>query len=107
MSKRSIRLIASALAAGVLLGATAAPAAAWPLPLTNDEVKFLNATRGTFPGDDDVLLIVGRQMCRMLYTGQPSSAVINDTAAQYAASPDQAAGVLRAARNTMCTQAPG
>ena len=47
-------------------------------------------------------------MCRMLFnTGQPSSAVIDSIAAQYAANPDQAASVLHAARGTLCTQAPG
>jgi hypothetical protein len=51
--------------------------------------------------------LAGRQMCRMLYTGQPSSAVIDTMAAQHAASPDQSASVLRAARGTLCTQAPG
>jgi hypothetical protein len=105
--KRSARVIAAALAAATLLGVMAAPAAAWPLPLTSDEVNFLDAARGGFPGDDDQLLLAGRQMCRMLYTGQPSSAVIDTMAAQYAASPDQSAGVLRAARGTLCTQAPG
>jgi Protein of unknown function (DUF732) len=64
-------------------------------------------SRGNFPGDDDQLLIVGRQMCRLLYTGQSASAVIATTADQYAASPDQAAALLRAARGTLCTQAPG
>jgi hypothetical protein len=100
-------LIATALAAGALLLATAAPAAPWPPPLTSDDTNFLNAARGAFPGDDDQLSLVGRQMCRMLYTGQPSSAVIDATAAQYGASPEQAARVLRAARGTLCTQAPG
>jgi hypothetical protein len=56
--KRSFRIIATALAAGALLGATAAPAAAWPLPLTPDQTSFLNAVRGNFPGDDDQLLLV-------------------------------------------------
>jgi hypothetical protein len=55
--KRSIRIIATALAAGALLGATAAPAAAGPLPLTPDQTSFLNAVRGNFPGDDDQLLL--------------------------------------------------
>lgn len=85
----------------------AAPAGAWPLPLTADDTKFLNAARGNFPGDDDQLLLVGRQMCRMLYTGQPASAVIASMAQQYAATPDQAARTLSAARGSLCTQAPG
>lgn len=41
------------------------------------------------------------------YTGQPSSAVIDQVSAQYGADPGQPAGALRAARGTMCTQAPG
>jgi hypothetical protein len=42
-----------------------------------------------------------------LYTGQSSAAVADQVAAQYGASPEQAAVVVRAARSTMCTQAPG
>jgi len=77
MMKGSARLIATMLAAGALLGTTAVPAAAWPLPLTSDDVSFLNAARGRFPGDDDQLLMAGRQMCRLLYTGQSSSVVVD------------------------------
>lgn len=90
-----------------MLGAAVSPAAAWPLPLTSDDTNYLNAVRGNFPGDDDQLLLAGKQACRLLYTGQPTSAVINSTAAQYGASPDQAATVVNAARGTMCTEAPG
>ena len=68
--KRCVRVIAAAVAAGALLGTAAATASAWPLPLTSDDVNFLNQARGNFPGDDDTLLIVGNQMCRGLYTGQ-------------------------------------
>lgn len=103
----SVRVIGTVVAAGTLLGALAAPASAWPLPLTSDETNYLNAVRGAFPGDDDQLLIAGRQACRQLYTGQPASAVIDSTAGQYGASPDQAATLVNAARGTMCTQAPG
>jgi hypothetical protein len=105
--RRSVRVIATALAAGAMMWAATAPAAAWPLPLTSDDTNYLNAVRGNFPGDDDQLLLAGKQACRLLYTGQPASAVIDSTAAQYGASPDQAAGVVNAARGTMCTQAPG
>lgn len=49
---------------------------------------------------------MGREMCRLLYTGTPSSAVIDQMAAQYGASPDQAGVALRAARRSYCTQAP-
>jgi hypothetical protein len=104
-SKR--RLVAVALAATALLGASAAPAAAWPLPLTSDDLNYLNAVRGVFPGDDDQLLLVGKQICRQLYTGQPASEVIDSTAGAYGASHDQAATALNAARSTMCTSAPG
>ena len=104
---RSMRFISAGLATGVLLVTTATPAEAWPIPLMSDQIRFLNAARGNFSGDDDQLLLVGEQMCHMLYSGQPSSAVIDATAGQYGASPDQTAVVLRAARRTMCTQAPG
>ena len=105
--RRSVRVIATALPVGAMMWAAAAPAAAWPLPLTSDETNYLNAVRGSFPGDDDQLLLAGKQACRLLYTGQPASAVIDSTAAQYGAGPDQAAGVVNVARSTMCTQAPG
>jgi hypothetical protein len=90
-----------------MLGAAASPAAAWPLPLTSEDTNYLNAVRGNFPGDDDQLLLAGKQACRLLYTGQPASAVIATTAAQYGAGPDQAATLVNAARGTYCTQAPG
>lgn len=104
-ARRTVRVVATALAAGAMLAA--APAAAGPLPLTSDDINYLNAVRGNFPGDDDQLLIAGKQACRQLYTGQPAQAVIDSTAVQYGASPDQASGLVRAARSTMCTQAPG
>jgi hypothetical protein len=59
--KRNVRVVATALAAGTMLWAAAAPAAA----------------------------------------------VIDATAPQYGATPDQAAVGPNAARSTMCTQAPG
>jgi hypothetical protein len=102
-----MRFIGASLATGALLLTTAAPAAAWPIPLTPDQTRFLNAVRGNFPGDDDQLLLVGEQMCHMLYSGQSSSTVVDMTAGQYGASPDQTAAALRAARRTLCTQAPG
>ena len=107
MARRSVRMVAAALAAGAMFGAAAAPASAWPLPLSSDDVNYLNAVRGNFPGDDDQLLLAGKQACRLLYTGQSAQAVIDSTAGQYGASPDQAAGLVSAARGTMCTQAPG
>lgn len=98
-------LIAAAVGAGVMLGA--GPAGAWPIPYTAEDVRYLDATRGNFPGDDDQLLLAGKQVCRQLYAGQSSAAVAEQLAAQYGASPEQAAVVVRAARSTMCTQAPG
>jgi hypothetical protein len=105
--KRCAGLLAAALAASALLGTTVAPAAAWPIPLTAEDHSFLNATRGNFPGNDDQLLTAGRQACRLLYTGQSASAVVDSLAAQYAATPAQASTVVSAARGTYCTQAPG
>lgn len=104
---RGVRVIATALAAGAMLVAAAGPANAWPLPLTSEDTNYLSAVRGNFPGPDDQLLLAGKQACRLLYTGQPASAVVDSTAAQYGASRDQAAGLVNAARGSMCTQAPG
>lgn len=101
------QVVAVAAMAGGLLGLAAVPAGAWPIPLTADQINFLNATRGNFPGNDDQLLLAGKQACRMLYTGQGSQPTIDATAAQYGASADQAAGLVGAARSTMCTQAAG
>ncbi|MDH6196776.1 hypothetical protein M2272_003429 [Mycobacterium frederiksbergense] len=105
--RTAVTPIAAALLFGAVLGATAPQAVAWPIPLTSQDTMYLNATRGVFPGDDDQLLLVGREMCRMLYTGQPASAVIDQTAAQYGATPEQTGIALRAARRAYCTQAPG
>jgi hypothetical protein len=106
-TNRSVGLIAAVVTAAALVGALAGPAEAYPITLTADDVDFLNGARGNFPGDDDQLLIVGRQICRLLYTGQSTQAVIATVAAEYGANPDQAAVVLRAARGTLCTRAPG
>lgn len=106
-SRWSIRLAATAAAAGALLGATAGPASAWPIPYTSEDIRYLDATRGNFPGDDDQLMMAGKQVCRQLYTGQPSGAVIDQISAQYGASPEQAGIVVRAARSAYCSQAPG
>lgn len=100
-------LMAAAVTAGALLGAGTGPAGAWPIPYTAEDLRYLDATRGNFPGDDDQLLLAGKQVCRQLYTGQSSAAVTDQLAAQYGASPEQAAVVVRAARSAMCTQAPG
>ena len=107
MSRRGLRTVVISAAAGALLYGATAPAAAWPIALSPDEVSFLDGVRGNFPGNDDQLLLAGKQACRQLYTGQPAQAVIDATAAGYGASPAQAAGLVNAARGTMCTQAPG
>ncbi|MEW5809181.1 MAG: DUF732 domain-containing protein [Actinomycetota bacterium] len=107
MRRGGLRMVIVGVAAGALLGGAAAPAFAWPIALSADEVNFLNGVRGNFPGNDDQLLLAGKQACRQLYTGSPAQAVIDATAAQYGASPAQAAGLVNAARGTMCTQAPG
>ncbi|KWX60696.1 DUF732 domain-containing protein [Mycobacterium sp. NAZ190054] len=107
MVRRSMGAAAVVLAAAVMSAAAAAPAAAWPIPLTADQVNYLNSVRGNFPGNDDQLLLAGKQACRLLYTGQPAQAVIDTIAGQYGATRDQAAGLTSAARGTMCTQAPG
>lgn len=107
LGRKAVAPLAAALVLGGVFGATAPDAAAWPIPLTGEDNAYLKATRGVFPGDDDQLLLVGREMCRLLYTGQPASAVIDQMAGQYAATPEQAAVALRAARRAYCTQAPG
>lgn len=107
MKTTGFRMIAATLAAAAVATAVATPAAAWPIPLSADEVNFLNGVRGNFPGNDDQLLLAGKQACRLLYTGQPAQAVIDATAGQYGANPAQAAGLVNSARSTMCTQAPG
>lgn len=107
MQLQGFRMLAAGLAAGALLAGAPATASAWPLPLSADESNYLNSVRGNFPGYDDQLLIAGKQACRLLYTGQSAQSVIDSTATQYGASPSQAAGLVSAARNTVCTQAPG
>ncbi|WP_454789009.1 DUF732 domain-containing protein [Mycolicibacterium lutetiense] len=105
--RKVVMPIAAALMLGTFFGATVPEAAAWPIPLTAQDTNYLKATRGVFPGDDDQLLLVGREMCRLLYTGTPAQAVIDQMAGQYAATPEQTAVALRAARRAYCTQAPG
>lgn len=102
----SRRVSAGAAAAGVLLGAAAGTAAAWPTPLTDLQIQFVNSARAAFPADDDTLMMMGSQMCRGLYTGKPRHDLINEASAAYGASPEQAERVLTAARGALCTQAP-
>lgn len=100
------RMVAGAAAAGVLLGVAAGTAAAWPIPLTGEQQRFVDTARGSFPADTDTLMLMGSQMCRGAYTGKPDAAIISEAAGTYGASPEQAAGVFGAARGTLCTQAP-
>jgi hypothetical protein len=96
------------LSAGVLLGSATGTASAWPLPITPEQQNFINQARNAgFPGDDDQILLAGNQACRVLYTRQGLQAAIDAVAAPNGATPDQAAGLVRAARGTLCTQAPG
>jgi hypothetical protein len=106
-SRRTVSSIGAAAAAAALLGATTAPASAWPIPLTSEDNNYLGAVRGSWPVDDDTLLMAGRGACRLLYTGSGTQGAIDGTASLYGASPDQAAVVVRAARGNFCTQAPG
>jgi hypothetical protein len=82
-AKGAVRPIASGLAAGTLLRAAAAPAAAWPMPPTLARTIFWNAVCRKFTGELDQPPLTGPQACRQLYTGQPTSAVSGATAAQY------------------------
>ncbi|CQD05038.1 hypothetical protein BN970_00889 [Mycolicibacterium conceptionense] len=107
LRRKAVTPVAALLVLGGALGVTAPESAAWPVPLTWEDNAYLKATRGVFPGDDDQLLLVGREMCRLLYSGTPAQAVIDQMAGQYGATPDQSAVALRAARRTYCTQAPG
>lgn len=101
------RFAAGAAAAGVLLGTATGIAAAWPTPLTDLQIQYVNSARASFPASDDTLMMMGMQMCRGLYTGKHAPDVIGEASGAYGASPEQAAGVLAAARGALCTQAPG
>jgi hypothetical protein len=106
--RRSVRVIGTALAVGALLGVAAAPAAASPTHPTPEEITFLNVVRGNFPGDDHQLVTVGEQVCTMLaYRMVPPSDLPGLIANQYGASPEQAAGLVRAAHDIICPYLPG
>jgi hypothetical protein len=103
-----IRVSAAALAAGALVGFAAGTASAWPTPITPEQQRYINQARGAgFPGDDDAVLQAGMQACRALYTGQGVQGATGTVAAQAGVNPDQAGVVVRLARGTLCTQAPG
>ena len=103
MSRRLVPALLLAVGPVAAVAMPVAPARAEP---TAAEVSYLNAVRGTFPGDDPTLLLVGRRMCHMLYAGDSSGDVVAVLAAEYGASTDQAGVALRAARSTLCTQPP-
>lgn len=103
-----IRILTAALGAGALLAFAGGTAAAWPIPITPEQQNFINQARGAgFPGDDDQILLAGQQACRALYTRQGVQGAIDTVAGPNGATPEQAAGLVRAARGTLCTQAPG
>ena len=107
MGNNIIRLASAALAAGALLAGTAGTAAAWPIPITPEQQNFISQARGAgFPGGDDQILMAGQQACRALYINQGVQGAIDAVAGPNGATPEQAAGLVRAARGTMCTQAP-
>lgn len=94
--------------AGITIGAAAAPAAATPEHPTPEEINFVNAVRGNFPGDDAQLIQAGEQACTMLaYRMAPPSEVPGLLAARYGASPDQAASLVSAAHSIICPYLPG
>ncbi len=92
------KALSSVVVAGVL-GALFAPvASAWPVPVTPDMQRFIDSARANGAvGSDDELLMQGTLACRILYTRQGTAAAEAQT------SP----AVVRAARGTICTQAPG
>jgi hypothetical protein len=101
-------MIATVLAVGASLGAAAASAAASPAQPTPEETNFVNAVRGTFPGDDRRLVQAGEQACTMFaYSGQPESWVSGQLAAAQGASPDQAARLVSSAHDIICPYLPG
>ena len=108
MSTLFIRAAAIAVGSGALLAGAVQPAGAWPIPITPEEQNYITRAHATgFPGDDDQMLMAGRQACQMLYSGQHAQDVANTLAGRYNADPGQAAALVRAARGILCTQAPG
>jgi Protein of unknown function (DUF732) len=106
--KKFVRSVAAVLGAGAVLGFAAGTASAWPIPITGEQQNFINQARNAgFPGDDDQILLAGNQACRALYTRQGVQAAIDTVAGPNGATPEQAAALVRAARGTLCTQAPG
>ncbi|GAS95694.1 MULTISPECIES: DUF732 domain-containing protein [Mycolicibacterium] len=107
-SQMLVRATAAALAGAAALTVTAAPASAWPIPITGEQQNFINQARNAgFPGGDDNILMAGMQACRVLYMRQGHDAAVASVIAPYGASPQQAAALVGAARGILCTQAPG
>jgi Protein of unknown function (DUF732) len=105
--RRSARVIGTALAVGASLGPATAPAVATPEHPTPEETNFVNAVRGTFPGDDYQLITVGDQACMMLaYRMVPPADLPGHLATQYGASPEQAANLVDAAHGIICPYLP-
>jgi hypothetical protein len=103
-----IRAVAATLRASALLATAAGTASAWPIPITPEQQRYINQARGAgFPGDDDAVLQAGMQARRALYTGQGVQGAIGTVAAQAGVNPDQAGVVVRLARGSLCTSAPG
>lgn len=99
-------LIAGMLSAAAVM--SSATAGAWPIPLTGEEQRMIATARGAgFPGDDDTIMLAGRQACQFLYTGQSRQQVIDGMVGRYGATPQQANSLVNAAKGTICTQAPG
>ena len=99
---------ALALTLGALTGLTAGTASAWPIPITPDQQRYINQAHAAgVPGDDDAVLQAGMQACHALYAGQGVPGAIGTVSGQAGVSPDQAGAVVRLARGSLCTQAPG
>lgn len=108
MSALLIRAAAVVAGAGALWAATAIPAGAWPIPITPEEQNYINRAHATgFPGDDDQMLMAGRQACQMLMTGQSTQGATDAIAGQYGVDPGQAGALVRVAHGILCTSARG
>lgn len=99
MGSNIIRVAIATVGAGAMLAVGAGTAAAWPIPITAEQQNFISQARGA--------LMAGQQACRALYINQGVQGAIDAIAGPNGATPDQAAGLVRAARATLCTQAPG
>jgi hypothetical protein len=104
----AVRIAAAALSAGAALGACAGTASAWPIPITQEQQRFINQARAAgFPGDDDAVLQAGLQACQMLMTGSGTQGAIDGVIGQTGADPGPAAALVRRANGILCTSAHG